>query len=398
MLKRENYALPSAIAISVVLIIAVAFTIHLKPAFSMGIPPSLCLGQYNYTLTSFTITVNGQTYDPLSNPGLTFNADNSKGYDVTFTVHTASQNQEGNTSAGTIWYENTIYGYGDGVCADGVNAGQDKTVSITGIIAGQQHNKQDSNGQGLDLTPVEWTLPQYNTVTYNVKWFSPSNFPSSSSNSNTTELSSSSSSPSTTTPSNATTTATSSQLTTSPNASNTTTTPSTNSTPNTTITTTSIASIPTPQVPKVNTTIVRQGTIASNAAGNLINTTILAPTPEIVYTGTISYASGTPVDLYILHTYPITSSQQVKSTFGAPLTVVVNGQTYAASVLSSNADQRSGSSGFSGNGLLLVSKTGPFIASFTLQASVGAPIVSNDFTNALNSTSTSSSAASTITP
>ncbi|MEO9319892.1 MAG: hypothetical protein ABI361_04390, partial [Nitrososphaera sp.] len=65
--------------------------------------------------------------------------------------------------------------------------------------------------------------------------------------------------------------------------------------------------------PASGSSIVQQGTIASNSTGFA---TILAPT-DSVYTGTISYAAGSSAELYVLHAYGISSSQNVSSQFSA---------------------------------------------------------------------------------
>lgn len=162
---------------------------------------------------------------------------------------------------------------------------------------------------------------------------------------------------------------------------NTTTTTTSNKTSGTTISST-------PQ--STGSSVVQQGTVASNSTGFA---TILAPRSDAVYTGTISYTAGSSVELYVLHAYGISSNQNVSSQFSAPMTIKgPDGQTYAVSVIT-NAGSSSGQSGstvFSGNGIMIHSAAGSFIAVYTLKASIDTPTIVNDFTSALVNTQTSS--------
>lgn len=162
----------------------------------------------------------------------------------------------------------------------------------------------------------------------------------------------------------------------------TTTTASTNST-----TTTSTAQ-------SVGTSLVQQGTIASNTTGFA---DVLAPRTDAVYSGTISYTAGTTVELFVLHAYGITN-QNLNSDYSAPMTIKVDNRTYAVSVIT-NAGSfgDSGSIVFSGNGLMLHGGN-PFLAVYTLKATIDSPTIVNNFTSAVvtttasvNSTSTASS-------
>src|SRR5262249_47744903 len=74
-------------------------------------------------------------------------------------------------------------------------------------------------------------------------------------------------------------------------------------------------------LPGPGSTIVQQGTIASNTGSQDVNATVLAPRSDgAVFTGTISYTAGTQVELYVLHAYGVGDNQTVNSTFSAPMT------------------------------------------------------------------------------
>ncbi len=348
-----------------------------RPAYSMGAPPGTCNNSYDYVVKSFSITANGQTYDPIANPNVQFNADTSKGYDVTIVVHTASQSNSGNTLPGQIWYAHDGYGFESGECADVAAANSDQTVTVNGVVMGQEATKPNANG---DLEPVEWDMGNVTTpgaapiitakVNFNVVWFSPSNFPSSSG----TTTASSGSSPTTTT-----TTSSSTSSTTSSSVSS-----STTSIASTTLSssgTTTIASTQSATIPAPGSTVVQQGTVASSNSGGTANAIILSPASNIEYTGIMSWAASKPISLYILEPYSVNSTQTVSSAFGQPTTINVNGQMYAVTALSSVG--QSGSTVFSGSGLMLSSSAGPFLATYTLKASVDTPAIVNDFNSAI---------------
>jgi hypothetical protein len=139
--------------------------------------------------------------------------------------------------------------------------------------------------------------------------------------------------------------------------------------------------------------VVQQGTIASNSApdSSVANATILPASPNIVYTGIVSWAASKPVSLYVLHSYGISSTQTaINSTFGQLQIISINGQLYAVQALSGNAGGQSasgsGSTVFSGNGLMLVSNAGPFLAAYSLKATADTPTIVNDFSSAIPTT------------
>jgi hypothetical protein len=95
----------------------------------------------------------------------------------------------------------------------------------------------------------------------------------------------------------------------------------------------------------------------------------------------MSWAASKPISLYILEPYSVNSTQTVSGAFGQPTTINVNGQLYAVTAL--NSVGQSGSTVFSGSGLMLSSSAGPFLATYTLKASVDTPAIVNDFNSAI---------------
>ncbi len=149
-----------------ILAISICSPLVVINAYAHGSPPGSCGNEYDYTVKSFKITSYGQTYDPIANPGLTFDGSLRYGYDVTFVIHSAKTSRDGNSNAGSAWYENTALGFGNGVCIQNVNPDQDKTVTVS-IVRGQ------CGGQDGQVAYAEWNFEYFTyKVTYNVKWHS----------------------------------------------------------------------------------------------------------------------------------------------------------------------------------------------------------------------------------
>lgn len=146
--------------------ISICSPLVVTKAYAHGSPPGSCGNEYDYTVKSFKITSYGQTYDPIANPGLTFDGSLRYGYDVTFVIHSAKTSRDGNSNTGSAWYENTAFGFGNGVCIQNVNPDQDKTVTVS-IVRGQ------CSGQDGQVGYAEWNFEYFTyKVTYNIKWHS----------------------------------------------------------------------------------------------------------------------------------------------------------------------------------------------------------------------------------
>src|SRR2546428_5683287 len=129
-------------------------------AFASGSQPGSCSNEYDGPITNATITVGGQTYYPLKN-SVSFQLANDKSYTLSFTIHTPSQDLQGNSLPGTVWYRTNYQGFGNGVCQSGAGPNQDFIVS-------GNFGHSDSNAPAGSFTD-EWST----TVTgfsYTINW------------------------------------------------------------------------------------------------------------------------------------------------------------------------------------------------------------------------------------
>jgi len=133
----------------------------------------------------------------------------------------------------------------------------------------------------------------------------------------------------------------------------------------------------------IGSTIIQHKAIASSTGTINNNVTILAPRTDAIYSGTISWTASRPVELYVLHAYPIDTGQTVNGMFGQPLTITVNNHLYAAADVVDSSSGQVESAVFSGNALLLVSSSGTFVAEYTLRATVDTATIVSDFSNAI---------------
>jgi hypothetical protein len=166
----KNFAMP---AFALIFLIVIAVTT--SQAFAMGQSPSTCNNRYDGSILSATIISGEQTYDPISNPDLTFQVENDKSYSVILTIHTPSQSSQGNSLSGTTWYRTTAPGYANGVCVDNVEPNQDITI-------------ETSWNHPANMAPETTQTVDFGTrvsgFNYNVEWINPSNTESSSAETN----------------------------------------------------------------------------------------------------------------------------------------------------------------------------------------------------------------------
>lgn len=143
------------------------FSITAEEAYAMGQAPSTCNNRYDGPITHMIITNEGQSYDPIANPGLTFQIDNDKSYAVSFIIHTPDQSSQGNSLEGSTWYDTSTPGYWMGFCVNNVGPNQDIPLTL---------NVEHSGSIAPETTQtVSWHTLANGTVTYNVKWVNPSN-------------------------------------------------------------------------------------------------------------------------------------------------------------------------------------------------------------------------------
>jgi parallel beta-helix repeat protein len=136
-------------------------------AFAYGDPPTACPNRYDATLLSITINNGTQTFNPIStttNSSITFDAQPGAGYNVTFTLHTADQSSQNNTSPGSTWYRHTAYGFGLGKCTDN-NLGPNRDITLSVHIEPPGTVKENSTQK------VEWgSWPGIVQTVFRVHW------------------------------------------------------------------------------------------------------------------------------------------------------------------------------------------------------------------------------------
>jgi hypothetical protein len=158
---RRAHFFPTVLAL-----ILLAFTGTLaNEAFAMGQAPSTCNNRYDGPITSIKITAGGNTYDPMTSPGLTIQMDNDKTYDITLTIHTPSISSQNNRLDGTTWYDTSAPGYQLGTCVDGAGPDKDITVKLT-------------EGHPANIAPdarqtVTWSTLVAGGGSYHVQWTNP---------------------------------------------------------------------------------------------------------------------------------------------------------------------------------------------------------------------------------
>lgn len=147
------------------MILVTSLGISANEAFAMGQAPSTCTNRYDGTITTMKITAGYRTYNPIANPGVTFQLKNTKSYTVTFTIHTPSQSSQNNTLAGDAWYDTSAPGYELGTCISGAGPNQDITLTVTESHPGNLVPQTTQN--------VAWNTLASGQATYSIKWINP---------------------------------------------------------------------------------------------------------------------------------------------------------------------------------------------------------------------------------
>ncbi len=146
-------------------ILIASFGITAHQAFAMGQAPSTCSNRYDGKITAMKITIGHRTFDPIANPGTTFQLRNDRSYTVTFTIHTPHKSSQNNSHGGSIWYDTSAPGFQLGTCVNSVGPNQDVTVT-----AKESH---PSNLAPHATQNVSWNTLVPGNVSYNVKWVKP---------------------------------------------------------------------------------------------------------------------------------------------------------------------------------------------------------------------------------
>ena len=152
---------------SIASILLVTFGMSSNEAFAMGQAPSTCPNRYDGPISSFIINNGSQTFDPIANPGVTFNVNRDSSYSVTFVIHTQSTSSQGNSDPGTTWYHATAIGFANGVCVDSVGPNQDVTLS------GPYSHPSNMGAEGTQAVEFATYSTLANPITFNVNWIDP---------------------------------------------------------------------------------------------------------------------------------------------------------------------------------------------------------------------------------
>src|SRR5579864_3070811 len=92
--RTKNNSGKNVFALVFASVLLASLGITANQAFAMGQAPSTCSNRYDGTITAMKITVGYRTFNPIANPGMTFQLRNDRSYTVTFTIHTPSQSSQ----------------------------------------------------------------------------------------------------------------------------------------------------------------------------------------------------------------------------------------------------------------------------------------------------------------
>jgi len=148
-------------------ILCVTLCISMNPVFAMGDAPSICANRYDGPIVYFTIDNGSNTFDPIANPGVTFNVNTLDNYNVTFVIHTSNMSSQNNTDPGTTWYHDNVFAFADGHCVPDsttTSISPDQNVTISRTLT-NPHPGYFS--QSVFFSTFS-TLG--NPITYNVQW------------------------------------------------------------------------------------------------------------------------------------------------------------------------------------------------------------------------------------
>jgi len=106
-----------------------SFMMISQNAFADGPAPGTCNNEYDGPITDATITFGNQTYYPLKN-SVSFQIPYDQIYHLTFTVKTSSQNNQGNSLPGNVWYTTNVWGFWFNKCQSGAGPNENFTISM----------------------------------------------------------------------------------------------------------------------------------------------------------------------------------------------------------------------------------------------------------------------------
>ncbi|CUR51912.1 Fibronectin type III domain protein [Nitrosotalea devaniterrae] len=164
LIRREKNQHVKLLTIASASILFTILVLSTSNAFAMGDAPSTCSNRYDGPIVSFLINNGTQTFDPIANPGVTFNVNRYSSYNVTFVIQIPSTSSQNNSLSGTTWYDTSAPGYFLGQCVGGTDPNQNVTVSRSQIHPGNFGNE--------GIQQVQFNTFTYGGVTFNVNWLS----------------------------------------------------------------------------------------------------------------------------------------------------------------------------------------------------------------------------------
>lgn len=146
----------------------------MNQVFAMGDAPSTCPNRYDGPIVSFLINNGSNTFDPIANPGVTFNVNTARSYDVTFVIHTSNMSSQNNTNSGTTWYHDDVFAFADGHCVPDSKIAtilSDQDVTLNRTLTNPHPGYYSQSVFFATFSTLS------NPVTYNVQWIDSSSAP-----------------------------------------------------------------------------------------------------------------------------------------------------------------------------------------------------------------------------
>jgi hypothetical protein len=170
----KNYHSKLLLTVFFASILFVGLGLSMNQVFAMGDATSTCPNRYDGPIVSFAINNGSNSFNPIANPGVTFNVNTASSYDVTFVIHTSNMSSQNNTSLGTTWNRDDVFGFADGHCVP-----DSKTTTILPNQDVTLHRTLTNPHPGYYSQSVFFATFSNlsNPVTYHVQWIDSSSTP-----------------------------------------------------------------------------------------------------------------------------------------------------------------------------------------------------------------------------
>lgn len=148
--------------------------LSMNQAFAVDDAPSTCPNRYDGQIVFFEINNGTNTFDPITNPGVTFNVNSANSYDLTFVIHTSNMSSQNNTSVGTTWYHDDVFAFADAHCVpDSITTTilPNQNVTLDGTLTNPHPGYYSQSVFFATFSTLN------NPVTYNVQWIDSSSAP-----------------------------------------------------------------------------------------------------------------------------------------------------------------------------------------------------------------------------